>query len=374
MGKPEVSGRLAAWTMELSQFFIEYHPRTAIKGQALADFMVECSFSEANVELPETETSDRAVAVLQHGQSAWTLYVDGSSTVNVSGAGIILTSPEGFKVQQAIRFGFKATNNEAGYEAVLAGVRLAKSLEVPKLIIYSDSQMVVKQLSGDYEARGTRMIKYLAELKDLLQYFVSYEFQCIERNDNSIADALSKLATTDAVVFNGSVYLEVLQQPSIQYEAVMRIERCNCWMTPYIEYLAYGVLPSDQMLAKKVKCKSANFVLIDRDLYRRAFSSPLLKCLVPSEAEYALREVHEGICGDHMVAKSLAYKVLRQGYYWPTIFKEATEYVKKCDKCQLNSPIPHQPPEELYSILSPIPFAVWGVDILGPLPKNFVCQ
>lgn len=70
-----------------------------------------------------------------------------------------------------------------------------------------------------------------------------------------------------------------------------------------------------------------------------------------------------------MAAKSIAYKVLRQGCYWPTIFKEATEYVKKCEKCQLNSPIPHQPPEELYSILSLIPFAVSGVDILGPLPK-----
>lgn len=83
-------------------------------------------------------------------------------------------------------------------------------------------------------------------------------------------------------------------------------------MTPYLHYLTDGVLPSNQMLAKKVNYKSANFVLIDDDLYRSAYSSPLLKCLVPSEADYVLRENHEGICSGHMAAKSLAYKVLQQ--------------------------------------------------------------
>lgn len=267
MGKPKVIGRLAAWTMELSQFFVEYHPRTAIKGHVLADFVVECSFSEANEVVAEAEESDSIVAVLQQKQSPWTLYADGSSTTDVSGAGIILTSPEGFKVQQAIRFQFKATNNEAEYEAVLAGLRLAKSLEVQRIVIFSDSQLVVKQVSEEYEVRGHRMIKYLEELKERLQYFQFYEFQGVERNDNFIADALSKLATTDVNVFSGSVYLEILQHPSVHHELVMCADRTNCWLTPYLEYLADGVLPSDQMLAKKIKYKSANFVLIDGDLF-----------------------------------------------------------------------------------------------------------
>lgn len=112
------------------------------------------------------------------------------------------------------------------------------------------------------------------------------------------------------------------------------------------------------MLAKKIKYRSSFFCLIDGDLYRRAFSSPLLKCLVPSEAAYVLQEVHKGICGDHMGAKALAHKVLRQGYYWPTIFQDAKEYMKKCVKCQLNSLIPRQPLEELPLFLSRILFAV----------------
>lgn len=191
----------------------------------------------------------------------------------------------------------------------------------------------------------------------------------MDRSNNTIVGALAKLATTDASTFNGSVYLEVLNQPSVQHAEVMFLERSNCWMTPYLNYLFDGILPLDRMLVKKIKYRSLNFVLIDRDLYRRAYSSPLLRFLVPSEAEYVLLEVDEEICGDHMAAKALTYKVLWQGYYWPTIFKEATEYVKKCTKCQLNSPITHQPPEELYSILSPISFVVWEIDILGMLPK-----
>lgn len=88
-----------------------------------------------------------------------------------------------------------------------------------------------------------------------------------------------------------------------------------------------------------------------------------------SEAAYVLREVHEGICGDHMGVKALASKALRQGYYWPTMFQKAKDYVRKCPTCQLNSLILRQPSEELSSLLSPIIFVVWGIDILGPLLK-----
>lgn len=116
------------------------------------------------------------------------------------------------------------------------------------------------------------------------------------------------------------MYLEVLDALNVQKLEIMMVKRMDCWLTPYIQYLGDGILPSDRILAKKIKYKSSYFLLIDGDLYQRAYSSPLLKCLEPSEAAYVLREVREGICGDHMGAKTLAYKVLRQGYYWSTLF------------------------------------------------------
>ena len=74
--------------------------------------------------------------------------------------------------------------------------------------------------------------------------------------------------------------------------------------------------------------------MVDEVLYRRGHSLPLLRCVLPEEAKAILQEVHEGFCGDHTGGQSLALKVMRQGYYWPTLSKDSISYVKKCDKCQ----------------------------------------
>ena len=139
LAKPETSGRLLKWAVELGQFEITYHPRTTIKGQALADFIVECTGVE---ELPD-ENAPRDV---------WKLYVDGSATDNASGAGIILVTPTGHKFHSALRFKFEATNNESEYEALLAGLRMAIELKAKAIRCYSDSQLVINQILGDYQA------------------------------------------------------------------------------------------------------------------------------------------------------------------------------------------------------------------------------
>ncbi|KAK2998485.1 hypothetical protein RJ639_023954 [Escallonia herrerae] len=185
---PGASGRLVNWSVELGEFDLQYKPRTAVKAQALADFIVECTLPEDPPQLMISEVTD-----------PWNLYVDGSSAVGNSGAGIILISPEGI-------------------------------------------------------------------------------------------------------------------------------------------------------------------------LYKKSFSLPYLRCLRPSESLYALQEVHEGICGQHLGGRTLAQKILRQGYYWPTMQKDAIEFTRRCDQCQKFAPLSHTPVAPLTSIVSPIPFAVWGMDLLGPFP------
>ncbi|XP_074378044.1 uncharacterized protein LOC141719566 [Apium graveolens] len=127
--KPDVSGRLVNWAMELSQFNLSFIPRTAIKAQALADFIIECNFPE---EEPESMNMDQEPKK-DIGLGAWTLKVDGSSTSKRSGAGLILKSPEGFKIQTSISFGFPATNNRAEYEALIAGLKLSRTLRVKNI-------------------------------------------------------------------------------------------------------------------------------------------------------------------------------------------------------------------------------------------------
>ena len=120
--KLETSGRLMKWAIELSEFDIRYKPKTAIKGQVLADFVME--FTSAEPAENTQTTTDLPI---------WRLSVDGAANAQGSGAGLILTSPEGIDIEYALRFGFQASNNEAEYEDVIAGLNLTHSMEVDLL-------------------------------------------------------------------------------------------------------------------------------------------------------------------------------------------------------------------------------------------------
>ena len=79
-----------------------------------------------------------------------------------------------------------------------------------------------------------------------------------------------------------------------------------------------------------MKLQAARFVLIGDDLYPRGYTRPLLKCLTPDQASYVVQELHEGICGTHSGARTMAAKVVRAGYYWPTVQGDCTDFVHKC--------------------------------------------
>ena len=140
------------------------------------------------------------------------------------------------------------------------------------------------------------------------------------------------------------------------------------WTTTIASYLKDGVLPDEKEAARKLMVQVARFVLIKDVLYKRGFSHPYLRCLGNEEADYVMREVHEGICGNHSWLRSLVYKLMRAGYYWPTMQADAEAYVKACDKCQRFTNIIRQPTEELAPMMAPWPFAQWGLDIMGPFP------
>ncbi|KAI3446714.1 hypothetical protein Pfo_003379 [Paulownia fortunei] len=346
LSNPEISGRLVKWAIELSEHGIEFRPRPAIKAQVLADFVVEMTTDETSKSL-----------------SAWTLYVDGSSTSTGSGAGIVIESPQGDKFEYALKFEFLTSNNEAEYEALLAGLKLAFAAGARKLAIYSDSQLVVNQVRGEYEARDEKMIKYLSLTHDMLAKLEEYEIKRIPRADNTIADQLAKLASSMASINTRKITFLSSKEPS--------------WKDNIIQYLTTGELPDNPVDAQKLKTRAARFLIIDGELYKRGFSQPYLKCLTPTKANYVLREIHEGICGNHLGGKSLAAKALRQGYFWPTIQNDARELVMRCRACQEHANIQHRPAAPLHPIESPYPFAQWGMDIVGPFPpatgqRNFL--
>ena len=126
-----------------------------------------------------------------------------------------MTSPDGIDIEYALRFGFQASNNEAEYEAVIAGLNLAHSMEVDRLEVCSDSQLAVKQIEDSYESRGEKMILYLKKVWELLKKFVRVQIRHILRVENSRADALAKLATASQEDLNRLTPVEHLSEPSV---------------------------------------------------------------------------------------------------------------------------------------------------------------
>ena len=155
----------------------------------------------------------------------------------------------------------------------------------------------------------------------------------------------------------GNVLSFVQLFPLIDSDDVQEIGSGSNWTTPLVSYLKNGVLPDGKEAVRKLKVQAARFVLIKDVLYKRGFSHPYLRCLGTKEADYVMREIHEGICGNHSGSRSLVHKLVRAGYYWPTMQKDAEAYVKTYNKCQKFSNIVRQPTKELTPMMAPWSFA-----------------
>ncbi|CAL9018596.1 unnamed protein product, partial [Prunus brigantina] len=193
-----------------------------------------------------------------------------------SGAGVVIITPDGTLLEQAITLGFSASNNEAEYEALLAGLCLAKELSIKRLAIYSDSQLITNQASGEYMAKHPRM--------------------------NTHADALASLGSALDTQFRLSIPVEHLDRPSIEeIEPIdsMQIDEDPNWQDPIIEYLVNGNLPTDKSEARKVQQKAARYYMRGSKLIRRSYFGPYLTCIKYPQTLEVLCKIHDGECGNH---------------------------------------------------------------------------
>ena len=244
----------------------------------------------------------------------WRDSIDGAANAQGSGVGLILTTSEGIDIEYALRFGFQASNNEVEYEAIMVDLNLAHSMEVDQLEVCSDSQLVVRQIEDTYEAKGEKMILYLKKVRELLKKFMLVQVRHIPRVENFRADTLAKLATASQEDLSRLTLVEHLAKPSIDLTdvEVSPITSEPSWMDPIWDYLIGGLLSSDPKEAAKLRARSAKFTVHKGRLYKRGFFAPILKCIKGRDTDYVLKEVHEGVCGNHVGARALAGKVLRQ--------------------------------------------------------------
>ncbi|XP_057426101.1 uncharacterized protein LOC130719494 [Lotus japonicus] len=331
--KPYLSGRLVSWSVELSEYDISYEQRGQVTIQSLIDFVAELTPTEGDKENAE-----------------WVLSVDGSSNESGSGAGVSIESPDKMLIEKSLKFGFRASNNQSEYEALIAGLRLAIELGVQKLYIKGDSQLVVKQVRGEYQVKDPQLSKYLEIVQRLMQAIEHVRIEHIPRSQNECADALAKLASTGRLGNYQTVIQEILPHPStdmLEFKVAKAIGNGEpSWMDPIIDFLSQQ--PQDESKNTKEKRREASFyTLVGGQMYRQGIMSPMLKCVDAAKSQEIMAEVHEGVCSSHIGGRYLAVKVLRAGFYWPTIKKDCLEYVKKCSKCQVFSDIHRAPPEQL---------------------------
>ncbi|GJU86809.1 reverse transcriptase domain-containing protein [Tanacetum coccineum] len=251
-------------------------------------------------------------------------------------AGTNTTNPEGtinYICQGG--FDFEATNNEAEYEALIAGLRIAEQMGVKNLQANVDSRLVANQVNGSYIAKESGMVQYLDKVKTLAKSFKEFSIKQIPRSENKKADALSKIASTSFAHLNKQVLVEELKEKSINEKEILDVveEEGNTWMTPICEYLAKEILPEDKKKARAVRRKAARYAMINGTLYKKSFRT-MAPVFGPLQANYVLREIHEGSCNMHSGPRSVVAK------------------------------------EKLNPITSPWPFYKWGIDIAGPFPEG----
>jgi transposase InsO family protein len=127
----------------------------------------------------------------------------------------------------------------------------------------------------------------------------------------------------------------------------------------------------DKAEARRLARRAKSFVLLgdEKELYHRNPSGILQRCISVAQGQELLQEIHSGACGHHAAPRALVGNTFRQGFYWPTAVADATRIVRSCQGCQFYARQTHLPTQALQTIPITWLFAVWGLDLVGPLQK-----
>jgi ribonuclease HI len=398
---PDAAGRIAKWSVELMGETLAYAPRKAIKSQILADFVAE--WTDTQLPPPQIQAE------------CWTLYFDGSVMKTGAGAGLLFVSPLGEHMRYAVRLHFPASNNMAEYEALLCGLKIAIEIGIKRLDVRGDSQLVIDQVMTNASCHDDKMEAYCKAVRALEDKFYGIELNYVPRRYNKEADELAKIAS-GRITIPPNVFAQDVAQPSVALEPhpsnhakpsgapsnpagaepmdedlsneayvlsllegygaseaeVMDVEPAPSgvdWRDKYIAWMDREELPSDRSEARRIARVAKSFALVDGELYKRATSGVLQQCVPIPEGRELLRDIHVGICGHHAAPRTLEGNAFRQGFYWPTAVADASEIVCTCEGCQFYARKSNLPAHVLQTIPMTWPFAVWGLDIVGPLRK-----
>jgi hypothetical protein len=235
------------------------------------------------------------------------------------------------------------TNNQAEYEALLRGLQYLREAKAIAVESFGDSELVIKQLNGQYECRDDILRNYYEECKEILKSFQLVILQHIPRENNGEANRLAQSA---------SGYRENQEVFAIDVYAFGSGLAKDEWRKEIVDYLEN---PS-RRVSRKLRYKAIKFVLLDERLYYKCMDGVLLQCLGQEEAKRMMSEVHDGLCGAHQSAYRMKWVIRKTRYYWPTMLEDCFEYYKGCQDCQKFGNIQRVPASALNPIIKPWPF------------------
>ncbi|XP_074327249.1 uncharacterized protein LOC141665167 [Apium graveolens] len=225
--------------------------------------------------------------------------------MNGTGLGLVLKSPQGDIIAQSICCDFKATNNEAEYEALIMGLVIAKDVKIRSIDVNCDSLLIINHVKGSYKAKDPKMVTYLDITKKLTNYFDNFNIQQIPRENNVQADTLAGLGA----IFKGldlkNIPVVHIMKPAIKRLVhdieIMALNRhddsisedVDNWIKVYKRYLQLGVKPDNKNEARILRIKALRFTIIDDELFKKSSTGLLQRCLKKYEADMVLRDVHE---------------------------------------------------------------------------------
>ncbi|KAL1337299.1 hypothetical protein AAHE18_10G129500 [Arachis hypogaea] len=330
LSSPILHGRLGKWMLALTEFSLHFIPARAVKGQVLADFLVD----HPCIDIDENLLSFVSLV-------PWKLYFDGSCHKGGVGIGILIISPSGEPSKFLFELNYSCSNNETEYEALIMGLELLLEREVKNVKIFGDSQHVVRQVSLEYRCVSENLRKYFNVTTELLSKFDSVIVRHVPRELNQEANELAQIASRYKIkpsTLEKLVRIKDIFMPLRERE-VLSLEKLDPedWRVPIVEYLKNPSLSVD----RKLKYRAQSYVLISNT------------CLGEKEAYLTLAKVHEGICGAHQSREKMKWVINRRRLYWPTIQRDCINYARSSS--------------ELHVIIKPWPFRGWALDLIGQI-------
>ncbi|XP_071712958.1 uncharacterized protein [Rutidosis leptorrhynchoides] len=195
--------------------------------------------------------------------------------------------------------------------------------------------------------KGQVLVDYLAEmteelelLKELAVRFEDFELAQVPRSQNKKADALSKLTALTFSHFQKQVWVEELPSKSIDNDLMVAsvVEEQPNWMEPILLYIRNDVLPNDKREARLVRERAPMYIIQNDILYRKSYCGPMMQCVGLIEAEMIIDEVHNASCALYSGYKTITEKIMRMGYFWPSLYRDVAKIVKRCKSCQRHVP------------------------------------